>query len=68
VVEVAGKKFPVSFLMDRLPGLEKLWQVESEWFRYEPPKTRFDWRLDKDLRYPIQLENMRYFGMLMKKK
>ena len=25
-------------------------------------------RLDKDLKYPIQLENMRYFGMLMKKK
>ena len=56
VVEVAGKHFPLSFLVDRIPGLEKLWEVESEWFR-----------VDKDLRYPIQLENMRYFGMLMKR-
>ena len=34
VVEVGGKLFPVSFLVDRLPGLEKVWEVESEWFRY----------------------------------
>jgi hypothetical protein len=33
-----------------------------------PPYARVDRRLDKELRYPIQLENMRYFGMLMKKK
>jgi len=57
VVEIAGKKFPASFLVDRLPGLEKVWEVESEWFRVE-----------KELKYPIELENMRYFGKLLKKK
>jgi hypothetical protein len=40
VIELAGKKFPVSFLVDRLPGLEKVWHVESEWFRYEQEVTR----------------------------
>jgi len=56
VVEIGGKHFPVSFLVSRLKGLEEIWKVESEWFR-----------LDSDLKYPIQLENMRYFGMLMRK-
>jgi 25S rRNA (uracil2843-N3)-methyltransferase len=67
VVEVAGKKFPASFLVDRLPGLEKVWEVESEWFRYEIIDYT-DIRVEKELDYPIQLENMRYFGRLMKKK
>ena len=67
-MEVAGKKFPASFLVGRLPGLEKVWEVESEWFRYNSVVARANARVEKGLSYPIELENMRYFGRLMKKK
>ena len=67
-ITIGSKKFPVQFLIDTTlcgrrdaedgtGAWELLGSDDSTWYRY-----------DKDLDYPIQLENMRFFYRLYRKK
>ncbi|KAK9467490.1 hypothetical protein V1512DRAFT_261308 [Lipomyces arxii] len=60
-IQIGSKTFPVQFLLDHTfvdggYGWEKLVDEESVWFR-----------LDERLKYPLQLENMRFFIRLYRK-
>jgi 25S rRNA (uracil2843-N3)-methyltransferase len=49
-VELKGKKFRVTLLLDNLNGLKKLHADDSRWYR-----------VNKKWKYPVALQNVHYF-------
>jgi hypothetical protein len=54
------KKYWIYSLLDAIPSLKILHAVDSEWYRYPGA--------EKNLKYPLKFENMRYFVRIYQKK
>ncbi|KAK9374677.1 uncharacterized protein V1513DRAFT_444832 [Lipomyces chichibuensis] len=60
-IQIGSKTFPVQFLLDHImvddgAGWEKVVHDDAAWFR-----------IQKDLKYPLELENMRFFLRLYRR-
>ena len=67
-ITIGSKKFPIQFLIDTtLCGRRDAEDATGAWELLESDDSTW-YRYDKDLDYPIQLENMRFFYRLYRKK
>ncbi|KAG2186409.1 hypothetical protein INT43_002847 [Umbelopsis isabellina] len=55
-LKVGGQTYMIYFLLDAIKSLEKVIGEDSKWYRYP-----------EHLRYPLDIQNMRYFLRLYKK-
>ncbi|KAL7753810.1 hypothetical protein RI367_000742 [Sorochytrium milnesiophthora] len=56
-IQIGTRTYHITVLLDRMPGLRKLHASDSSWYR-----------VPEQLRYPLKLENMRYFLRLYMKE